>query len=200
MKQFFSKFGALCIALIGLTCVVPLSACATKDVTTSTGSVEKVATFSTNELNLNTQAALFGIDTIAQIPKLKAYLAAHPDVSAKFAAGEAKLKDLSTQINAVTGGTVTVDIGKNWTNSVADELQTLLAIANPIVGALDPSAQQYVSLVSEAIPMIKALVATFGVPAPVVHTTPNSFGAAICMTGSCFTTPQALRERIYARY
>lgn len=183
------NLGTLAVVLIGITAVFGLSACAVKPVTNASGVTTTVATFSTTELNANAQAGLFALNAIAEIPKVQAALKANPADAQKFTDAVTKLQDLSNQIAKVTNGSVTLNIGKTWATDVASELQTALAIASPIVGAVYPSAQTYVNLAEKLVPVIGALVQTFGEPAPVLVS--GQYGASSNMSSS------VIRTRLY---
>lgn len=191
MKQFFSRLGTLAVAILGITCAIGLSACATKAVTGADGQVTQVATFNTAELNADTQAALFGLKTIEALPDIQALLTKNPAAKVKFDAAVANVQKISGDIKNATGGTVELNVGKTWAKDIAAELQVALDVANPVVGTFAPSAQKYVTLVAQAIPLIDALVQTFGQPVPSVPVDSRSFGAPMA-------SPVAVRERIYA--
>lgn len=188
-RNVAKNLGTLAVVLIGITAAFGLSACSNKTVTDASGNVTTIDTFSTAELNANVQAGLFALNAIADIPKVQAALKASPADAQKFTDAVTKLQDLSNQIAKVTNGSVTLNVGKTWATDVATELQTALTIASPIVGAVYPSAQSYVDLAEKLVPVVGALVQTFGHPAPVMAS--GQYGASAALPAP------ALRARLY---
>lgn len=183
------RLGTLAVVLIGITGAFGLSACSSKLVTNTDGTTTTVKTFNTAELNLNVQAGLYALNAISDIPKVQTALKVHPDQLAQFNAAVTKIQDTSKQIAAVTNGTVELNLGKTWAKDIASELQTALSIASPIVGAVYPSAQQYVDIAEKLVPVVSALVQTFGQPAP--SPALGTYGASGVMP------PEAIRVRLY---
>ena len=189
MVSVARKAGTLAIVLIGITAAFGLSACANKTVTGADGSTTTVTTFSTTELNANVQAGIFALNAIESIPKVQAALKASPADQQKFTDALTKLQAVSTQIATVTNGSVSFTTGKEWASAVASELQTALTVASPIVAAVYPSAQSYVDLANKLVPVVSALVSTFGQPAPAAPLEAGQYGSNL--------PAPAIRVRLY---
>lgn len=186
-KKFFKKAlnGVLMLALL---CAggVGLAACSSKDATLANGQVEKIESFNTSELNLNAQAAVAGLKSIEAIPEVSAYLAKNPKIASDFDSALGHVSTIATAVQNSTGGSVSIDVGTNWTNSIAQDITVALGVVDPIVADVAPKYEHYVSLVQTLVPVIQALTSTFGEPAP----------AATSGYGATAVSPAQLRQQI----
>ncbi|WP_029603200.1 hypothetical protein [Kozakia baliensis] len=161
VRRFFA--GAFALALM-----VSVSACTTMGSTTS---------FNTAELNNDATAIAYAVQAIEGIPEIKSHLTAAQ--SAQFDDLVAQIKSVTAQIAANSNGSIAVDTGKDWAKHLGDDLQTLLAIATPIVKVYDPSAATYMSTVSAMIPLVEALAGVSAVQAKALPENPAAVRARI---------------------
>ncbi|GBQ90443.1 hypothetical protein AA13595_2894 [Gluconacetobacter johannae DSM 13595] len=127
--------------LVGLG--LSMSACATTGGTT---------TIDTAELNADAGAVAFAAEAIEAIPGLSSHLGA--DQVAQVNAALERIKTITAQINAASGGAIDIDTGKGWASSLASEFQTILTIATPIVSAFAPGVGAYVQTAGQIIPLL----------------------------------------------
>lgn len=133
-------------------------------------------TFSTATLAKDVAAVQAVLTNIEKVPALAKVLAANSETAAKFNAIITNVGNIATDINTNTSGTVSYDVGKNWADSLASELTSAINIAQPIVEQFDPSAASYLTVASNLIPLIQALVASFGVEPATGVTYPMLYG------------------------
>lgn len=154
---------------LGAVLLASTSAC------TTTGST---TTFNTQALSSDAAAIAYAVQAIESIPDLESHLSATD--KATFDNLIAQIKSVSAQVAANSNGTITIATGKDWAKSLGTDLQTLLAIATPIVKAYSPSTAGYMSTVAAMIPLVEALAG--------VTTAPFAAPAE---------TPELIRARIY---
>lgn len=148
-------------------------------------------TFSTATLAKDVAAVQAVLTNIEKVPAIAKVLAANSETATKFNAIITDVGNIATSINANTSGSVSYDVGKNWADSLVSELTSAINIAQPIVEQFDPSAASYLSVASNLIPLIQALIASFGVePAASVsyHT----------LYGTVHHTPEQIRAILLA--
>ncbi|MEW9274423.1 hypothetical protein [Gluconobacter oxydans] len=136
------------------------------------------ATFDTAALNNDATAIAYAVQAIEGIPELESHLSATD--KAKFDNLVAQIRSVTAQVAANSNGSITVTTGKDWAKSLGKDLQTLLAIATPIVKVYSPSAATYMSTVSAMIPLIEALAGVTASP----YAAPTQ-------------SPELIRARIY---
>ncbi|MFT8613671.1 MAG: hypothetical protein ABF727_13855 [Gluconobacter oxydans] len=120
------------------------------------------ATFDTAALNNDATAIAYAVQAIEGIPELESHLSATD--KAKFDNLVAQIRSVTAQVAANSNGSITVTTGKDWAKSLGKDLQTLLAIATPIVKVYSPSAATYMSTVSAMIPLVEALAGVTASP------------------------------------
>jgi len=120
------------------------------------------ATFDTAALNNDAAAIAYAVQAIEGIPELERHLSATD--KAKFDNLVAQIRSVTAQVAANSNGSITVTTGKDWAKSLGTDLQTLLAIATPIVKVYSPSAATYMSTVQAMIPLIEALAGVTASP------------------------------------
>lgn len=136
------------------------------------------ATFDTAALNNDATAIAFAVQAIEGIPELESHLSASD--KAKFDNLVAQIKSVTAQVAANSNGSITVATGKDWAKSLGTDLETLLAIATPIVKVYSPSAATYMSTVQAMIPLVEALAGV----------TASPYAAPV-------QSPELIRARIY---
>ncbi|KXV65838.1 hypothetical protein [Gluconobacter oxydans] len=154
---------------LGAVLLASTSAC------TTTGST---TTFNTQALSSDAAAIAYAVQAIESIPDLESHLSATD--KATFDNLIAQIKSVTAQVAANSSGSITVTTGKDWAKSLGTDLQTLLAIATPIVKVYSPSAATYMSTVSAMIPLVEALAGVTAAP----------FAATM-------QSPELIRARIY---
>ncbi|WP_225199106.1 hypothetical protein [Gluconobacter oxydans] len=154
---------------LGAVLLASTSAC------TTTGST---TTFNTQALSSDAAAIAYAVQAIESIPDLESHLSASD--KAQFDNLIAQIKSVTAQVAANSNGSITIATGKDWAKSLGTDLQTLLAIATPIVKVYSPSAATYMSTVSAMIPLVEALAGVTAAP----------FTAAT-------QSPELIRARIY---
>ncbi|MBB2200682.1 hypothetical protein [Gluconacetobacter tumulisoli] len=135
--------GVALLAAVGLS----VSACTT----TGSGTV-----INTAELNADAGAIAFAAEAIESIPTLSAHLTA--DQVAQVNAALTRIRTITAQINAASGGAIDIETGKGWASSLASDFQTILTIATPIVSAFAPGVAVYVQTAEQIIPLLEAAV------------------------------------------
>ena len=173
MRTFIHREGwfgrpARALCALGLVASFGLAAC------TTTGST---TTFSTTELNNDATAIAYAVQAIESIPELESHLSEAD--KAKFDNLVAQIKSVSAQVAANSDGSITVKTGKGWAKSLGTDLQTLLAIATPIVKVYDPSAATYMSTVEAMIPLVESLAGVTAAPYAAVEQAPAAVRARI---------------------
>ena len=138
---------------MGATMLVSVAACST---------TPNTATFNTAALNNDATASAYAVHAIETIPDLESHLSATD--KAKFDNLVSQIKSVTAQVAANSNGSITVTTGKDWAKSLGTDLETLLAIATPIVKAYSPSAATYMSTVSAMIPLVEALAGVTAAP------------------------------------
>lgn len=134
-------------------------------------------TFSTATLAKDVAAVQAVLTNIQKVPALAKVLKANAETASKFNAIVTNVGNIATSISANTNGTVSYDVGKNWADSLVSELTSVINIAQPIVEQFDPTAASYLSVASNLIPMIQALIASFGVEPTAGITYPMLYSA-----------------------
>lgn len=145
MAKFKSTLAALLI--VPLLCLT--TAC------TQNGSTSTISTF---QINADIAASAFAAQAIVNIPAVSEHLSDAD--KAQITAIMAQIKSVSSEVAANSNGSVSIDTGKKWVNSLIPELQSLLAIATPIVAQYDASAAGYMTTVQQLIPLLEALIGT----------------------------------------
>lgn len=153
---------------LGVVLLASTSAC------TTTGST---TTFNTQALSNDAAAIAYAVQAIESIPELESHLSAAD--KAKFDSLVAQIRSVSAQVAANSNGSITVSTGKDWARSLGTDLQTLLAIATPIVKVYSPSAATYMSTVQAMIPLIEALAGVTATPFAVQTQSPDLIRARI---------------------
>ncbi|MFT8522821.1 hypothetical protein [Gluconobacter oxydans] len=120
------------------------------------------ATFDTAALNNDATAIAYAVQAIESIPDLESHLSATD--KAKFDNLVAQIRSVTAQVAANSNGSITVTTGKDWAKNLGTDLETLLAIATPIVKVYSPSAATYMSTVQTMIPLIEALAGVTAAP------------------------------------
>jgi len=92
----------------------------------------------------------------------------------------AQIRSVTAQVAANSNGSITVATGKDWAKSLGTDLETLLAIATPIVKVYSPSAATYMQTVQAMIPLVEALAGVTAAP----------YSAPV-------QSPELIRARIY---
>ncbi|MBB2156870.1 hypothetical protein HLH33_11205 [Gluconacetobacter diazotrophicus] len=110
----------------------------------------------TAELNADAGAIAFAAQAIESVPALSSHLSA--DQVAEVNAALTRIKEITAQINAASGGTIDIQTGKDWASSLASEFQTILTIAAPVVSAFAPGVGTYIQTAEQIIPLIEAAV------------------------------------------
>ncbi|MBS1066431.1 hypothetical protein [Gluconobacter kondonii] len=139
---------------LGSVLLVAMSACTT---------TANTASFNTAALSSDAAAIAYAVQAIESIPELESHLSE---------------KD-KAQVAANSNGTITVATGKDWAKSLGTDLQTLLAIATPIVKVYSPSTAGYMSTVAAMIPLIEALAGVTAAPFAAQTETPELIRARI---------------------
>lgn len=116
------------------------------------------ATISTSQINADIAAGAFAAQAIVNIPVVSEHLSDAD--KAQITSIMAQIKSVSSEVAANSSGSVSIDVGKKWVNSLVPELQALLAIATPIVAQYDASAAGYMTTVQQLIPLLEALIGT----------------------------------------
>lgn len=132
---------------LGLGVAMTLGACTTIGGTSS---------IDTAELAADAGAIDFAAQAIEAIPTLSSRLSA--DQVAQVNAALARIRTVTAQINAVSGGTIAIDTGKGWASALAGDFQTILTIAGTVASALDPAVAGYIATAEQIIPLIEAAV------------------------------------------
>lgn len=135
------------------------------------------ATFNTAALNNDATAIAYAVQAIEGIPELESHLSATD--KATFDNLIAQIKSVTAQVAANSNGSITIATGKGWAKSLGKDLQTLLAIATPIVKVYSPSAATYMSTVSAMIPLIEALAGVTASPYATLTQSPELIRARI---------------------
>ncbi|WP_041242762.1 hypothetical protein [Gluconobacter oxydans] len=135
------------------------------------------ATFDTAALNNDATAIAYAVQAIEGIPELESHLSATD--KATFDNLIAQIKSVTAQVAANSNGSITIATGKGWAKSLGTDLQTLLAIATPIVKVYSPSAATYMSTVSAMIPLIESLAGVTASPYAVPAQSPELIRARI---------------------
>lgn len=164
LKKIF-RTGTVC-ALVGC---FSLTACE------STGST---TTFNTAALNKDATAIAYAAQVIETMPGVADHLSDAD--KATFDNVIAQIKSVTASIEASSGGSVSVNTGKDWAKHLGDDLNTLLTLATPIVKVYYPSAVTYMTTVQAMIPLVEALAGVTAAP----YAAPSS-------------SPEMLRARIY---
>ncbi|QQX90857.1 hypothetical protein IGS75_11995 [Gluconobacter sphaericus] len=138
---------------LGAVLLASTSAC------TTTGST---TTFNTQALSSDAAAIAYAVQAIESIPDLENHLSATD--KATFDNLIAQIKSVTAQVAANSNGSITVTTGRDWAKSLGTNLQTLLAIATPIVKVYSPSTATYMSTVSAMIPLVEALAGVTAAP------------------------------------
>lgn len=154
---------------LGTVLLVSMSACTT---------TANTASFNTAALSSDAAAIAYAVQAIESIPELESHLSEKD--KAQFDNLIAQIKSVTAQVAANSSGSITVTTGKDWAKSLGTDLQTLLAIATPIVKVYSPSAATYMSTVSAMIPLVEALAGVTAAP----------FAATM-------QSPELIRARIY---
>ncbi|GBQ29817.1 hypothetical protein HLH34_09470 [Gluconacetobacter azotocaptans] len=156
--------GMALLAGLGLS----LSACTTVGGTTA---------IDTAELNADAGAIAFAAEAIEAIPGLSSHLS--PDQVARVNAALGRIKDISAQIDAASGGAIDIDTGKGWASALASEFQTILTIATPIVSAFAPGVGAYIQTAGQIIPLLLQAVGLTPASVSVTPDTPSAVRAAL---------------------
>ena len=151
--RLFKRFFILPVLFL-LVVLFPVG-CVSKTSTTGT--------FSTATLAKDVAAVQSVLNNIEKVPAIAKILKSNSETATKFNAIVTNVGTIATSINTNTSGSVSYDVGKNWADSLASELTSAINIAQPIVEQFDPSAASYLTVASNLIPLIQALVASFGV-------------------------------------
>ena len=114
-----------------------------------------MASFNTTALNNDATAIAYAVQAIEGIPELESHLSASD--KAKFDNLVAQIRSVTAQVAANSNGSITVATGKDWAKSLGTDLETLLAIATPIVKVYSPSAATYMQTVQAMIPLVESL-------------------------------------------
>lgn len=138
---------------LGVVLLVSTSAC------TTTGST---TTFDTQALSNDAAAIAYAVQAIESIPDLESHLSAAD--KAQFDNLIAQIRSVTAQVAANSNGSIAINTGRDWAKSLGTDLQTLLAIATPIVKAYSPSTAGYMSTVAAMIPLIEALAGVTSAP------------------------------------
>ena len=125
-------------------------------------STPTTASFNTAALNNDATAIAYAVQAIEGIPELESHLSASD--KAQFDNLIAQIRSVTAQVAANSNGSITVATGKDWAKSLGTDLETLLAIATPIVKVYSPSAATYMSTVSAMIPLVEALAGVTAAP------------------------------------
>ncbi len=120
------------------------------------------ATFDTTALNDDATAIAYAVQAIESIPDLESHLSATD--KARFDNLVAQIRSVTAQVAANSNGSITVTTGKDWAKSLGKDLQTLLAIATPIVKVYSPSTAGYMTTVEAMIPLVEALAGVTAAP------------------------------------
>lgn len=144
-----AKFKQMLAALLIMPFLFLTTAC------TQSGST---ATISTSQINADIAAGAFAAQAIVNIPVVSEHLSDAD--KAQITSIMAQIKSISSEVAANSSGSVSIDVGKKWVNSLVPELQALLAIATPIVAQYDASAAGYMTTVQQLIPLLEALIGT----------------------------------------
>ncbi|MFT8784742.1 hypothetical protein [Gluconobacter oxydans] len=134
-------------------------------------------TFDTAALNNDATAIAYAVQAIEGIPELESHLSAAD--KATFDNLIAQIKSVTAQVAANSNGSITIATGKGWAKSLGTDLETLLAIATPIVKVYSPSAATYMSTVSAMIPLVEALAGVTAAPYAVPAQSPELIRARI---------------------
>ena len=153
---------------LGSVLLVAMSACTT---------TANTASFNTAALSSDAAAIAYAVQAIESIPELESHLSEKD--KAQFDNLIAQIKSVSAQVAANSNGTITVATGKDWAKSLGTDLQTLLAIATPIVKVYSPSTAGYMSTVAAMIPLIEALAGVTAAPFAAQTETPELIRARI---------------------
>lgn len=145
--------------------------------TTSNGT----ATISTSELNADVAAITFAAQAIEAVPAIESHLTDAQKLSLQNAL--TNIKNVAAQVAANSSGSISINVGKEWVNSLIPEFQTILAIAAPIVQQYDPTIAGYMTTAEQIIPLVEALVGI---------TT-----SSVSLAGAAPDAAPALRARIY---
>ena len=120
------------------------------------------ASFNTAALNNDATAIAYAVQAIESIPDLESHLS--DSDKARFDNLVAQIKSVTAQVAANSNGSITVATGKDWAKSLGTDLETLLAIATPIVKVYSPSAATYMQTVQAMIPLVEALAGVTAAP------------------------------------
>ena len=145
MKLIRSLAGLFAVAVMACGALT-LSACTNDGSTT---------TFNTAELSADAQAAAFAIKTVETLPGVTAHISA-ADL-AEFNTVVAQFQTTVAEVAANSNGSVSIVTGRTWAKSIGTDLQTLLAIATPIVQQYSAKDAGYLSTLNAMIPLIEAL-------------------------------------------
>ncbi|MFT8680412.1 hypothetical protein [Gluconacetobacter sp.] len=150
--------GPAIMLLLGLGTVTVLGAC------TLAGST---ASINTAELAADAGAIDFAAQAIEAIPGLSAHLSADQVARVNEALG--RIRTVTAQINAASGGAIDIETGRGWGAALAGAFQSILTVAGTVASALDPAVAGYITTAGQIIPLIEAAVGL--TPATVMATT-----------------------------
>lgn len=133
-------------AMFACAFMVSVSACST----TATQ-----ATFNTAEFAQDASAAAYLAKTIEGLG-LDSKLSASE--KATFDGILTDIQNISAEVAANSGGSISVTIGSGWAKNLASDVSSLLKLAEPLVQEYAPKYVTYVTTAEAIVPLIQALV------------------------------------------
>ena len=114
------------------------------------------ASIDTAELAADAGAIDFAAQAIEAIPGLSAHLSADQVARVNEALG--RIRTVTAQINAASGGAIDIETGRGWGAALAGAFQSILTVAGTVASALDPAVAGYITTAGQIIPLIEAAV------------------------------------------
>lgn len=114
------------------------------------------ASIDTAELAADAGAIDFAAQAIEAIPGLSAHLSADQVARVNEALG--RIRTVTAQINAASGGAIDIETGRGWGVALAGAFQSILTVAGTVASALDPAVAGYITTAGQIIPLIEAAV------------------------------------------
>ncbi len=145
------------------------------------------ASIDTAELAADAGAIDFAAQAIEAIPGLSAHLSADQVARVNEALG--RIRTVTAQINAASGGAIDIETGRGWGVALAGAFQSILTVAGTVASALDPAVAGYITTAGQIIPLIEAAVGL--TPGTVTAT------AMATMTATAAGDAPAVRAALY---
>lgn len=144
---------------------------------------------STTDLDKDAQALAYLVTTVENS---QVFTKATDAERAQINAVVKQITDTTAEIASGSNGTISIDVSANWAKSLVGEVTLFVNLATPIVKKYNPTIASYLTLASQLLPFVQAIVdmATAG-------TDTSKAAARARVSGSLFGNPANIRAAIY---